>query len=532
MKSIKTLLIAGLFASFLLHGCGGSGGSSDNSVATTTISGSVVAAPVSGASILVKDSAGNTVAGPVTSLASGEYSIDVPTSALAGDLRFEASGGTFTDEATATPGVAAGKLAAFIAAGTLAATPAVHLDPASTIIHEMVVNGKALPAAKTDFQNAFGFTPDPAIAPKNEAPAAIPAENMAQRLAALRAAAFSQMTKDLALSPDKQFLLLEALGKDLADGVLDGKNAAGIVTIDGIKALPEDTQCCFSQALLTMQQNSTRNTTGLTIDQLGSIPDNRVALTPSYKVELLYPAGVTGARMGKTSFTLKISNRSDNSPASTVSLKLIPYMHMATKDHSSPVDTVVNNTDGTYSATVYYLMTTRMNGVVQGVWELQVKINDTETATFYPNVGMAAGTSLTRLYGSSSDLVASMGTMPPAQRSYLLFKESASSTTFNLFLATRDDAQMMSFPPVSGNSLLTAATGTVWTVDPLTSSVQVSTDNVTYVNATDNGNGHWSATDPGWNLVSGAAVYVKITINGEVKTDIAGTTPYATFTLP
>lgn len=532
MKSMKHLLVAVLLTAFLLPGCGGSGGSSDNSVATTTISGSVVAAPVSGASVLVKDSAGNTVAGPVTTLTTGEYSIDVPTSALAGDLRFEASGGTFTDEATATPGVTAGKLAAFIAGGTLAANPAVHLDPASTIVHEMVVNGKALTAAMTDFQNAFGFTPDPAIAPKNEAPAAIPAENVAQRLAALRAAAFSQMTNDLALTPDKQFLLLEALGKDLADGVLDGKNAAGIVTIAGTTALPEDMQCCFSQALFTMQQNTTRNRTGLTVDQLGNIPDNRVALTPGYKVELLYPAAVTSARMGKTNFTLKISNRSDNSPASSLNLKLIPYMHMATKDHSSPVDAVVNNGDGTYNCTVYYLMTTMMNGVAQGVWELQVKINATETAIFYPNVKMAAGTALTRLYGSASDMVASMGTLPPANRTYLLFKDGVSGSTFNLFLATRDDAQMMNFPAVSGGSALTPATGPVWSVDPLTSSVQISTDNVTYVNAIDQGNGHWSASDPGLILGSGATVYVKVTINGEIKTDIAGTTQYATFTLP
>lgn len=281
MKSMRNLLVAVLLAAFLLPGCGGSGGSDDNSVATITISGSVVAAPVSGASVLVKDSAGNTIAGPVTSLTTGEYSIDVPTSALAGDLRFEASGGTFTDEATASPGVAAGKLAAFIAGGTLAANPAVHLDPASTIIHAMVVNGKALTAAMTDFRNAFGFTPDPAIAPKNEGPATTLAENMAQRLAALRAAAFSQMTNDLALSPDKQFLLLAALSKDLADGQLDGKNAAGIVNIDGTTALPEDAQGCFSRALLTWRQNTGTNQTGLTVDQVGSIPDSRTVLTSS-----------------------------------------------------------------------------------------------------------------------------------------------------------------------------------------------------------------------------------------------------------
>jgi hypothetical protein len=280
-----------------------------------------------------------------------------------------------------------------------------------------------------------------------------------------------------------------------------------------------------------MQQNITRNRTGLTVDQLGNIPDNRVALTPGYKVELLYPAGVSSARMGKTSFTIKISNRSDNSPAINLNLKLIPYMHMATKDHSSPVDVVVNNGDGTYSCTAYYLMTTMMSGVAQGVWELQVQINATETAIFYPNVTMAMGTALTKLYGSANDMVASMGTLPPANRTYLLFKESVSGNTFNLFLATRDDAQMMKFPAVSGGSTLTDATGTPRLVT--SASVQVSNDNANFVvNATDLGNGHWSASDPSLNLGAGATVYVKVTINGEVKTDVAGTTGYATFTLP
>jgi hypothetical protein len=172
-----------------------------------------------------------------------------------------------------------------------------------------------------------------------------------------------------------------------------------------------------------------------------------------------------------------------------------------------------------------------MSGISQGLWELQVQINATETAIFYPNVTMATGTVLTRLYGSTSDLVASMGTMPPANRTYLLFKDGVSGSTFDLFLATRDDAQMMNFPAVSGGSTLTDETGTPRLVT--SASVQISNDNANFVvNATDLGNGHWSATDLGLTLGAGATVYVKVTINGEVKTDIAGTTQYATFTLP
>jgi hypothetical protein len=538
MKSMRNLLIAALFASLLLlQGCGSSNDANDNSglnpnpnpnpTVTTTISGSVVAAPITGASVSVKDSAGNLVAGPVLSTATGEYSIDVPTSALSGDLRFEATGGTFTDEATATPGVIAGKLAAYIAGNTLAATPAVHLDPASTIVHEMVVSGKPLSEAKTDFANAFGFTPDPAIAPKNEAPAATPADNLPQRLAALRAATFSQLTEDLLLAPEKQFLLLEALGKDLADGKLDGKNAAGIVNIDGTTVLPEDAQGCFSRALLSMRQNAMQNLTGLTVDQIGSIPDSRIVLTPTYKVELLYPAGVTTAKQGKTSFTIKLTNRSDKNPATglTTPPTLMPIMNMPTMKHSCPVDVVVDNLDGTYSGAIYYSMAT-----MGGFWELQVKINATETATFYPNVAMAMGTKV-NLYSSSSSTDTVAGMMKPAPRTYYLYKEnvSASTNTFDLFLATSDDA--MKLPAVSGGSILTDATGTPLPVN--SASVQVATDIANFVNAIDNGNGHWSAADTKLVLGAGATVYVKVTVNGEVKVD-KSTIPkdYATFTLP
>ncbi|PKN11288.1 MAG: hypothetical protein CVU69_13205 [Deltaproteobacteria bacterium HGW-Deltaproteobacteria-4] len=518
MKSVKTLLFAALLTSLaLLQGCGSS--SDDNSVATTTISGSVVAAPVAGASVLVKDSAGATVAGPVTSLDNGTYTINIPTNALSSELHFEATGGTFTDEATGNVRVPATKLATCIAGGTLTTTPVVHIDPASTIIQGLVSNGTPLNKAKNAFNMAFGFIPEPSIAPNTA-----DATNLHQRLAALRAAAFSQLTQDLGLAPEKQFSLLLALSKDLADGTLDGNDASGSVNIDTTTPLPGNTKAQFTTALESMR---TRDFSDVTSVQLGRV----TAYTHNYKVEVVNPDGINSAKLGKTSFTLKLTNRSDDTPAIGQNIKLIPYMHMASKDHSSPADAVTDNGDGTYSCTIYYLMMTMM--ATQEYWELQVKINDTETVTFFPNVGMAMGTSLVKLYGTSADMVANKD-MPPAKRTYLLFKDSVNvaTNTFSLFLATRDDAMMMKFPAVSGDSTLTDSTGTTWNVVPATSSVQISTDNVSYFNATDNGGGHWSATNPGLTLTPGATVYVKVTINGEVKTDLAGTTDYATFTLP
>src|SRR5512135_64438 len=125
------VLIPGIMA--LLTGCGSS--SNDAAPGTTAISGSVYAAPVSGASVVVKNAAGATIAGPVTTSADGTFTISCPTSATGSDLSIESSGGTFTDEATGTSGVPAGTLSAYVSGGT---ATIVHIDPSSTIIHALV----------------------------------------------------------------------------------------------------------------------------------------------------------------------------------------------------------------------------------------------------------------------------------------------------------------------------------------------------------------------------------------------------------
>src|SRR5512143_3273211 len=102
-----------------LNACGGSSGSAGPPPTGTmaTISGSVYAAPVSGATVVALNSNGTrTIAGPVRTGSDGTYSLSVPSEALASDLIISSSSGTFTDEATGadTP---AGTLAAYQAAG-------------------------------------------------------------------------------------------------------------------------------------------------------------------------------------------------------------------------------------------------------------------------------------------------------------------------------------------------------------------------------------------------------------------------------
>src|SRR4030067_1750266 len=100
----------------LVFGCIAACGASSEQTAVT---GSIFAGPVKGASVTVKNTSGTTIAGPVTTGSDGTYSIKILHTDISSDLVFEANGGTFTDEATGTAGVAAGVFFAFINGGTL-----------------------------------------------------------------------------------------------------------------------------------------------------------------------------------------------------------------------------------------------------------------------------------------------------------------------------------------------------------------------------------------------------------------------------
>ena len=519
--------------SLLLFGCGGgSGGSSPPASTTVSVSGTVFAGPASGASVTVKTLAGTVVAGPVATGSDGSYGIALPLSALSSDLIFEASGGTYDDEAeqaAAGSGVTLATLSAYVPIGTIGAGANMTLDPATTIIHKLVAGGMAKPVADATFKSAFGFTPDTSVKPAFARMSS--ACTVKQRLAGVRAAAFSQLTKDLGLAPAKQFELIDALAEDLSDGLLDGKKAGGavVVTASGT-VIPEDIANRFVQALVTFQ-TSALNRSRLTADQVGTLPFNKTALTASYKVE--YLPGAAPAAQGKSTFRLKLTARSNGAVASGRSVTILPYMHMATKSHSTPFDAVIDNGDGTYTCTVYYLMSTMMNGIAMGFWELRVTIDGTETTVFYPTVGMATGVRAT-LRGVTDSI--SVGGMAEKRAYNIFFDGLAAGTggtyTFNVFVSAKES--MVSWPGVSLGTQLHDQTGAAWAVTAMT--VQLSTDGVTWVSAVDAGNGHWSA--PGLTGLSpgvSGTVYLKTTINGEQKTTdgnaVSGTNGAAVFTV-
>jgi hypothetical protein len=514
-KSLAAQIFLIAVMAMSLCACGGG-----DSGSTTTVTGSVFAAPTAGAEVSAKDSLGNVIAGPVASASNGSFSIDIPTVALSSAVIVESEGGTYTDEATGAS-ITAGLLGAYLPSGSVASGASVNLDPSSTIIYHLVTqHGKTPEEAEAVFKTAFGYTPNTAVAPEN-----VPStgEDKSCSLAGLRAVAFSQLTKDLGLAPDRQFDLLAAIAQDLSDGVLDGRSGAAQVAIVAGMDMAEDVQNKFENCLAGLLSNTAVNHTELTADQIGTLPFGKTALTSTYKVE--YLPGMMAASEGKTTFKLRVTRLIDGSPATGLAVSLMPKMYMAAHSHSTPVDAVVEDgaDPGTYKCTVYYLMASKMaSGMSMGYWELNVKIGGMmgETATFYPTVGMAMGSTARATLKGVADKIPGMGGGMASARTYYLFNDGISggmggSSTFKLFIAARDDSMMMSYPAVSVGTTLHDQDGEAWTVDSMT--VQASTDENTWLPATDNGNGHWSVSGLS-GLASGGTLYVMVTVNGEQKT--------------
>jgi hypothetical protein len=489
---------------------------------TTDVVGSVYAAPVSGAAVTVRDQAGAVVGGPVATAADGTFRVAVLDSALGGPLRFEARNGTYLDEATGatvTTGlrlaawrdapVPLGRAAAPLAAAPALPQPAVHLTPGSTVVHDLMVAGKTRAQAETAFAATFGWVPDLAVAPS---PAA--AASQAARLAALRAGAFSWLLRSiLPGAPAKQALLLAAIAKDLEEGQLDGLDAAdAAVAIEAGTTMPTDALYRFATALKACGDHHTA---------LGLA--SGAVKTDSYAVE--WVGGVAGAKMGRSAFQLRVTTAA-GAPVSGAAISLVPKMFMSTKNHSAPVDAIAESAvAGTYDAAVYFQMA---SGPTMGFWEVAVTVNG-ETACFYPEVAMTMNV-LGRLYGVA-DLIPKLPT-GTQKRTYLVFKDALTGMgphTLKLFVAAPDDAEMMRFPAIGAGATLHDGAGAAWAVDEVV--VQASSDaGATWQVATVGPRGHYEVAGLD-GLASGGTVRVKVSVNGEAKTDQAGTLDYAPFTI-
>lgn len=266
-----------------------------------------------------------------------------------------------------------------------------------------------------------------------------------------------------------------------------------------------------------------------------AVIDPNIDRTTSYKVE--YVPGMMVPMQGKTQFQIIVTNRSNGQAVTGETVKAMPMMYMSDRTHATPVDgnCVESTTEGTYDCTVYYLMADTMNGVTMGYWELEIMIGgmNGETALFEPSVMMAMGdTARADLKGVTDQVMNMMSMME--ERKYHIFKSSLKGMTgnhdFEIFIAATES--MMSFPTLINGVTFNA--GETYELTAHTIMVEASTDLSTWVTATDNGNGYWTASSL-TGLTDGAEgnIYIRLSVSNEQKTvdgELSdGTNDYATF---
>jgi hypothetical protein len=233
----KHAAVAG--STVLLFACGGgSGGTSASS--GESISGTVVKGPVSGASVTAFAITGGSKGPPVgagTTDATGAFRLSI--GGYAGPLMIQASGGTYTDEATGAamtmqPGDDMVALVTSVAAA--ASTPDVRITPLTTMASARARNmpGGMTAANIATANEAVGqyfsvgdilhvMPMDPAVAGSVGADA---------RNYGMAIAAMSQYAHSLGMTSSSG--IVTAMADDASDGVMDGMMATSTISMAGM----------------------------------------------------------------------------------------------------------------------------------------------------------------------------------------------------------------------------------------------------------------------------------------------------------
>lgn len=522
--SFSRTALATLLATTLSAGLIGCSSDDDGGTASTTIDGSAFASAVDGANCQILNANNdNVIVDGITTSADGTFTATISNPSLAGDLMLTCTGGTYTDEADGSAQTA-GTLAAYAVGGTLSADAGFNATPGSTIVYQLINQHGMTPVlAQNAFQNAFGYTPDVTAAP-TDATNPASGSSLAALEAGLHAATFSQLTKDLLLTPDQQFLLLEEIAADLSDGIQDGLNG-GVDTLL-VPALIGDKFITASNNFRT-----------------------RTVQTATYRIG--YVPGMMTAMEGKTQFSVSITDSASGLlPAVSQTVSVMPMMYMDGYSHSAAVDgacvETIPDTSGIYDCTVYYSMGSRMmDGSSMGEWDIKVMVGGMtgESAHFYPEVMMAMSDTKLAKLKNSEDTITDMDGVATA-RNFLLYRSALSfnlvDNTYALELFTATMESMMSFPAVTSTTTLNA--DTMNQLDIVSMDITVSADPTftTFVTATESANGYWTATGiTGLNQGVQDEIYVRMNINGldynnsidGVFVDEATTPSHATFAI-
>ncbi|MDQ7074068.1 MAG: multicopper oxidase family protein [Gammaproteobacteria bacterium] len=277
---LKTLaLLIGLSTgATLLTACGGSTSSATDPLSSiTTLQGSVFKGPIDAAQIQLMDGQGNVI----SDVQSSNGTFTMPGLNTLPDVIFiKSSGGSYTDEATsqtANLNLQQGLQAVFSKAelmAILANNEFITLTPETTLLAELARSKmaagstpqQAIDDAKTliEAQLLQGTEPTGIMANSDtilrtgNLTTALPANN-SEALARNRAISFSYETRNLGLSPEQVFELIQKRAEDLKDGSLDGVAQGTPLAIT-----PTDTQ----NSVVALDQEDQRTNYGQARGQL------------------------------------------------------------------------------------------------------------------------------------------------------------------------------------------------------------------------------------------------------------------------
>lgn len=573
-------------AAGVISGCSSSSNSGDGSDAKTTINGQAIAGAVDGL-VTVSNADGTQLASGVVT--AGAFQVEIPNSALVGELDFEVTGQYRDEVSTNTVNVDANPLGLRTPAGHFQAGQAGNapVTPGSSVVRNLVnTHGKTLAAAGDLFEDALGYQPDLGAKPFDPSAAAPAEASGADNNAAFRAGLFSQLANDLGLSGDNLAALPTALAQDLSDGALDGMDETGnpvsvaglnLQTLHAAKPLPFRALEAYSSFAGSDKNAASLSTPdgkmpAVTYDLPGSVKrvtvgSRGVDVKLETTAALPFMPGFWTARVAhKVTLTdaatgLPIDVTSD---AEIVDVSQYPFMKMLSgHNHSSPHGHMADKSDavnGNYIMDTYYVMGSEMMGMSRpmGSWEYAVNLGqDTDAdgeadqtikVRFHPKVMMPMADVLVSTVSNAADQWTGMMGAGPRPYRVWLHEVSASGADHDVTVfATTSDMSMpmggmdmggghgsMSFPAVYTGQTLGMNPGVTLNAVVVEMSADgsnwVTADAITAMGGT--GTGRYQAAVTGLNTAAQGTLHVRLTVNGNVMTTAAGDNSELKFTAP
>ncbi len=429
--TFKSTTLSGILAATM--GIGLAGCIEDSAEDTTLIEGvAIVSGSISG-DIEVVDSNNNSVASG--KVEAGSFSLKVSNSALTEELTFKVTGiykDSASDESITLDNENALTLTTPESTYQKGQTGNAPITPGSSVISYLVKDhGKTIEQAKASFKTAFGYEPNMDAKPFSPSilDSASAAERpQADRDAAFRAGAFSQLASELSLSSNDIAGLLNAIAEDLSDDDLDGSDGANGVMLGTHNlqtlhnTLPLDTRVLAAYSGFA---GSSSNTSGIPApasnlpkikyDAAGAASktittDSGRVITVSLDTEANPPIP-QGFWVSHVNHKITLQDESGvaintSSDEEIIGVMQHPNMRMITGHvHSTPHSMMTDTSesaDGIYNMDSYYVMPSQMgmgeNAVPMGLWSYTVKVKEdtnndgeadkTHAVVFHPQVKM------------------------------------------------------------------------------------------------------------------------------------------------